>query len=146
MPNGFAVTVEAYKSFLHFNGAEERIDNILSRLTINDMHALKEGAKKARRLIRSLEFPPEVEEAIASSYSALSQEYGVQNVDVAIRSSATAEDLPQASFAGQLNSYLNVQSAEALLRTVRKCFASLFTRRAIVYRYIISLTSPTHNQ
>ncbi len=133
VPNGFAITARAYQYLLEKNNAVERIKEILKDLDTSDMHNLAERGKKIRELIRSLEFPPELLNAITEAYGHLGKQYG-GNPDVAVRSSATAEDLPDASFAGQQETYLNVRGPEALIEACKKCFASLFTNRAISYR------------
>lgn len=133
VPNGFAITAHAYHYLLEKNGAKEQIKNILADLDTNDMENLTERGHKVRALIRSLEFPPELRDAIYEAYHHLGLQYG-ENPDVAVRSSATAEDLPDASFAGQQETYLNVRGEDALIEACKKCFASLFTNRAISYR------------
>ncbi len=133
VPNGFAVTAYAYRYLIEKSGAREKIQHILSDLNTSDMHNLSAKGLKIRNLIHSLEFPPELKDAIVESYSHLEKQYG-EHVDVAVRSSATAEDLPDASFAGQQETYLNIVGPEALIEACKKCFASLFTNRAISYR------------
>ncbi len=134
IPNGFAVTTLAYWQFLEQAGLKEKIFSILEGLDITDIKELKKRGVKVRNLILSADLPKEIQEEIRIAYRKLSQEYQVKETDVAVRSSASAEDLPTASFAGQQESFLNIQGEEALLRAVKKCQASLFTDRAIVYR------------
>lgn len=132
-PNGFATTASAYVSFLSESGLDEKIDQILADLDTTDIANLRERGQRVRHAILATEFPADLKDAIIHAYQQLSAERG-QPVDVAVRSSATAEDLPDASFAGQQETYLNVQGEQALLDACRRCFASLFTDRAISYR------------
>jgi len=133
IPNGFAVTAHAYTYLLKKSKAMDKIREILSDLDTHDMDNLQERGARVRNLIRSLEFPDELYKEIAKAYVKLEGEYG-KNVDVAVRSSATAEDLPDASFAGQQDTYLNIRGVEDLVDACHRCFASLFTNRAISYR------------
>ncbi len=135
VPNGFAVTAYAYRYLLKKSGIGDKIKQILSDLDTRDMHNLKERGKRIRDLIRNSEFPPELDEAIRKAYAEMSEKLGYEeNPDVAVRSSATAEDLPDASFAGQQDTYLNIRGQDALIDACKNCFASLFTDRAISYR------------
>lgn len=134
VPHGFAITAYAYRYLLKSAGLEKAIEEALAGLDTHDMRNLKERGEKARNVILNAEFPEDLKEAIAVSYAKMEEKYG-KNVDVAVRSSATAEDLPDASFAGQQETYLNIHGMEALLHNCRKCFASLFTNRAISYRH-----------
>ncbi len=133
VPSGFAITAYAYKYMIEKAGVDTKIREILSDLNTHDVHNLAERGGKIRNLIKSTPIPPELEEVIRQEYRNMEKRYG-ENVDVAVRSSATAEDLPDASFAGQQETYLNVRGEEELLEKVRDCFASLFTNRAISYR------------
>jgi len=133
VPNGFAVTARAYHYLLDKSGAKAQIKEILHDLNTSDMANLSERGHKVRQLIRSLEFPPELKNVILEGYYHLGLQYG-ENPDTAVRSSATAEDLPDASFAGQQETYLNIHGGDALIEACKKCFASLFTNRAISYR------------
>jgi len=135
VPNGFAVTAYAYRYLLEHAKIEDEMKQILSDLDTHDMHNLKERGKKVRKLIRNSEFPPELDEAIRKAYAEMPKKLGYGGEpDVAVRSSATAEDLPDASFAGQQETYLNIRGPDALIDSCKKCFASLFTDRAISYR------------
>ncbi len=134
VPDGFAITVDAYKAVLERQGAFERLKAILAGLNTNDALALAKAGKTARKLIENCPFPKDLEEIICDYYRKLSQKYAIENVDVAVRSSATAEDLPTASFAGQQETFLNVSGEKDLLKACKRCFASLFTDRAIAYR------------
>ncbi|HPQ07497.1 MAG TPA: phosphoenolpyruvate synthase, partial [Syntrophales bacterium] len=133
IPDGYAVTAEAYRYLLSSAGITEEIRNILSDLDTHNIENLKERGRKVRDLIYGAELPADLREAILVAYRKLCEEYG-PNTDVAVRSSATAEDLPDASFAGQQETYLNIQGEEALIEACKRCFASLFTDRAISYR------------
>jgi pyruvate,water dikinase len=133
IPNGFAVTAHAYRHLLKASGAMDKIKGIMEGLDTHDMDNLMERGSRIRALIRNLEIPADLQGAITSAYRKLEETYGT-NVDTAVRSSATAEDLPDASFAGQQETYLNIRGAEDLLDACQRCFASLFTNRAISYR------------
>ncbi|MGQ9646921.1 MAG: phosphoenolpyruvate synthase [Thermodesulfobacteriota bacterium] len=145
VPNGFAVTVNAYHSFLEEAilhdwhetrgkpDVRQNIREILSGLNVEDVENLSERGSRVRRLLYSLEFPREIVEEIVKAYRKLCKQYG-EDTDVAVRSSATAEDLPTASFAGQQETYLNIRGEYALIQACKRCFASLFTNRAISYR------------
>jgi pyruvate,water dikinase len=133
VPSGFAVTAYAYKYMIEKAGIDVKIKEILSDLNTHDVSNIADRGHKIRELIKNTPIPPELEKEICKYYNDLEKRYG-NNVDVAVRSSATAEDLPDASFAGQQETYLNVRGKEELLEKVRECFASLFTNRAISYR------------
>ena len=133
VPGGFAVTAYAYKYMIEKAGIDSKIIDILSDLDTHDVHNLAERGQKIRNLIKKTAIPKDLEEEIRKHYREMEARYG-KNVDVAVRSSATAEDLPDASFAGQQETYLNVRGEGDLLERVRDCFASLFTNRAISYR------------
>ncbi len=134
IPNGFATTSRAYNLFIEEAGIKKEIAKILKGLNIHNYSELAEAGQKIRHLIMCAEFPEKLKKEILKHYKKLSAEYKMKNADVAVRSSATAEDLPNASFAGQQESYLNVQGEKALLAACKKCIASLFTNRAIAYR------------
>ncbi len=134
VPDGFAVSAYAYNHFVESMGVRSRIGQILSDLDVNDLTNLSSRGKQVRDLITSTMMPDEIVKAIVDAYNVLCERYKVDLVDVAVRSSATAEDLPDASFAGQQDTYLNVSGYEHLLESCRACFASLFTDRAIAYR------------
>ncbi|UCF50184.1 MAG: phosphoenolpyruvate synthase [Thermoplasmatales archaeon] len=133
VPSGFAVTAYAYKYTVERAGIDKKIKEILSDLDTHDVNNLAERGQKIRELIKNTPLPSDLEEDIRKHYREMENRYG-KNVDVAVRSSATAEDLPDASFAGQQETYLNVRGEDELLEKVRDCFASLFTNRAISYR------------
>ena len=134
VPNGFAVTAYAYNYFLRKARIREKIREILSDLNTHNIRNLTERGRKVRELILDSKLPEELEQEIRKAYKKLSREYRTPETDVAVRSSATAEDLPDASFAGQQETYLNVKGEHALLEDCKRCFASLFTNRAISYR------------
>jgi len=134
VPNGFATTADAYRYFLESTGLKNKIKDILKDLNTKDVRNLMKRGAAVRELILKTELPEDFKKAILISYKKLSAESKVKNLDVAVRSSATAEDLPDASFAGQQESYLNVVGEKALLHAVRMCIASLFNDRAISYR------------
>jgi pyruvate,water dikinase len=133
VPNGFSVTAEAYRYFLSETGLDQVIGDIISRLNPDDIDSLQSSGRELRHAIVSARLPEDLQAEIAAAYEQLSRE-AKGAVDVAVRSSATAEDLPDASFAGQQETYLNVEGRQMLLDTCRRCFASLFTDRAISYR------------
>jgi pyruvate,water dikinase len=133
VPEGFATTAQAYWDFLEANGLKERIAQQLEELR-NDQQELASVGKTIREWFYKSDFPPPLAQAITRQYHHLANQIGHQNPAVAVRSSATAEDLPEASFAGQQETFLNISGEEALLDACRRCFASLFTDRAITYR------------
>ncbi|WP_339137469.1 MAG: phosphoenolpyruvate synthase [Candidatus Electrothrix sp. GW3-4] len=133
VPHGFAITAYAYRYLLKEAGIEDEIRQVLSDLDTEDMANLAERGEKCRNIIRHAPFPDALRDAIIESYKKMEAEYG-ENCDVAVRSSATAEDLPDASFAGQQETYLNIHGYDNIIENCRKCFASLFTNRAISYR------------
>jgi len=133
VPGGFATTAYAYRYFIESAGIEAKLRALFADLDVNNLPNLQKRAKKARALILNTPFPQDLQDAIAVAYTEMCRRYG-ENTDVAVRSSATAEDLPEASFAGQQETYLNVHGIKGVLECCHKCFASLFTDRAISYR------------
>lgn len=133
VPGGFATTAAAYWQYIDSNNLRNTIFNQLDSLDISDITALKETGTAIRQSIMNGHMPDDLGEEIIEAYQAFEKEHGTQ-VDVAVRSSATAEDLPGASFAGQQETYLNIRGSESLLYTCKRVFASLFTDRAIAYR------------
>jgi len=133
IPNGFAVTAHAYRVLLKEAKIEKQIGEVMAGLDVSNITQLQIKGHKVREIIRTAEFPRGLRSAIEAAYDRLCAEYE-DNTDVAVRSSATAEDLPDASFAGQQETYLNIRGTEMLIDACRKCFASLFTNRAISYR------------
>ena len=136
VPNGFAITADAYWYFINANGLMPHIEKMMDELhDFTDTVKVQQVGHHIRNLFRIAPMPAELAEKIISAYQALGAEYQQKNLPVAVRSSATAEDLPGASFAGQQESFLNISGKEELLEACKKCFASLFTDRAIVYRH-----------
>ncbi|MEA2054920.1 MAG: phosphoenolpyruvate synthase [Candidatus Thermoplasmatota archaeon] len=133
IPNGFAVTSIAYKKFMEDSGVSGEIKKLLDSMDTKDVKDLKKKGERIRNLIKNSPMPKDLEKEIVRAYKKMEEMYG-GNVDVAIRSSATAEDLPTASFAGQQDTYLNVKGKENVIESIINCFASLFTDRAISYR------------
>jgi pyruvate,water dikinase len=156
VPTGFATTAHAYRYFVKEAGLEDKLRQLFSDLDVEDVGNLRERGRQARSLVLNTPFPKDLQAAIATAYQRLCERYGDEakfcerfgddykeqcetyslGVDVAVRSSATAEDLPDASFAGQQETYLNVQGVQGVLDACHRCFASLFTDRAISYRTI----------
>ncbi|HEY9878080.1 MAG TPA: phosphoenolpyruvate synthase, partial [Leptolyngbyaceae cyanobacterium] len=155
VPTGFATTAFAYRYFIEKAGLEAKLRRLFADLDLDDVTDLRERGKQARDMVLNTPFPPELEAAISSAYLRLCERYGMGEefceyleddhadecrrvssiLDVAVRSSATAEDLPDASFAGQQETYLNVHGVKGVVEACHKCFASLFTDRAISYRH-----------
>src|SRR5436190_7377244 len=134
IPGGFIITVAAYQTFIRENKLDETIHSIINGINFEDIESLRRGGLHVRQLIKNSKFPQELSKMIIAKYYELSKIYDQEETDVAVRSSATAEDLPDASFAGQQETYLNVRGPASLINSVRNCFASLFTDRAISYR------------
>ncbi|PIZ73100.1 phosphoenolpyruvate synthase [Candidatus Peregrinibacteria bacterium CG_4_10_14_0_2_um_filter_43_11] len=133
VPNGFAITAHAYHHFLEKAGIKDGVKKTLQGVKVKEISDLQDKGKKVRSMICAASFPEDLNEVIEKAYEKMEDLYG-KNCDVAVRSSATAEDLPDASFAGQQETYLNIRGKKALLEACKKCFASLFTDRAIYYR------------
>ncbi|MFN7990827.1 MAG: phosphoenolpyruvate synthase [Candidatus Micrarchaeia archaeon] len=133
IPNGFVVTADAYYNHLEANGLLEPVNRILGSLDVNDNDALEKASEQIKEMILKGTVPPQTHNDIVNSYKQLCEMVGRQ-VFVAVRSSATAEDLPTASFAGQQSTFLNIQGAEEVVTAVKECWASLFEPRAIYYR------------
>ena len=134
VPGGFALTADAYKALLEAPGVRSELRAALRGIDLRDVDSLRAGGALARRALLGAPFPPELLSELEAAYAELSKRYGQEAADVAVRSSATAEDLPTASFAGQQETYLNVHGLAPLVDACRRCFASLFTDRAISYR------------
>lgn len=134
VPNGFATTSDAYWLLLEENNIKDKIHQMLSGLDISDTQNLQKRGLEVRKLILASKLPHSLELELLEAYKSLSKEYGSKNIDVAVRSSGTAEDLPDASFAGQQETFLNINNTDKLLQSVKACYASLFTDRAISYR------------
>ncbi len=133
VPDGFAITADGYRHMLEESGAWKELHQALDELDPSDVVDLAVRAKRAREIVYGAGLPPDLSAEILAGYRHLQDEYG-ESVSLAVRSSATAEDLPTASFAGQQDTYLNIRGDESLLDGCRRCFASLFTDRAIHYR------------
>lgn len=138
IPDGFVITTDAYWQFLEQSRLGPFINQELKHIDYDNMESLRRAGLNIRQAISNVRFPQELSHVIIAAYEKLSQSYGQSATDVAVRSSATAEDLPDASFAGQQETYLNVRGPAALIDAVRNCFASLFTDRAISYRRTFS--------
>lgn len=134
IPDGFAIMARGYWHFLDANRLRIVIKNIVASIDLTDLSNVNKKAQEIRDLIYKAEMPSNLVQEIVEAYQALSQKYKCIDVDVAVRSSATAEDLPGASFAGQQESFLHIQGVKQLIEACKKCFASLFTERAIIYR------------
>ncbi|MBV4360196.1 phosphoenolpyruvate synthase [Pinibacter aurantiacus] len=135
IPGGFVITTDAYHQFLEQSGLGNMIQEEIARINFDSVESLRRSGSKIRHAISNAKFPHELSHRIIAAYEELSHRYDQSATDVAVRSSATAEDLPDASFAGQQESFLNVRGPAALIDAVRNCFASLFTDRAISYRH-----------
>lgn len=134
IPNGFVITTDAYWQFLEQSRLAPFIREQLDQIDFNKVESLRRAGSRIRQAIRNVRFPHELSHPIIAAYEELSHSYDQSATDVAVRSSATAEDLPDASFAGQQETFLNVRGPAALIDAVRNCYASLFTDRAISYR------------
>jgi pyruvate,water dikinase len=133
IPDGFATTSKAYREFLEKNSINDKLENTLKDLDKKDFSNLKDIGKKCRQIILKSTIPDNIQEAIIEAFKDLQAKYD-ETIQVAVRSSATAEDMPEASFAGQQETFLNIKQEEELLEACLKCYASLFTDRAIKYR------------
>ena len=135
VPYGFATTAYAYRYFMEKTGLKEKLATLLRDLTdVENSDLLRTVCAKVRKAIMAEEMPADLKKAIAEAYAKLAQKVGEEAPYVAVRSSATAEDLPDASFAGQQDTYLNIQGAENVIARVKECYASCFTDRAVYYR------------
>lgn len=134
VPDGFALTADAYRALLEAPGVRAALRAALRSVVPGDVESLRDAGARCRQALREAPWPPQLQAELAQAYARLSASYGEAATDVAVRSSATAEDLPTASFAGQQETYLAVHGLPALLEACRRCFASLFTDRAISYR------------
>lgn len=140
IPNGFALTADAYRLFRERNQIEQQLNDLLLSLDTRQYANLQHIGETARALIAAATMPEEIVKAVSEAYQTLSRDCGIAHLDVAVRSSATAEDLPTASFAGRMESYLNISGAQQLLQAIHKCYESLFTDRAIKYRHDMGFT------
>lgn len=150
VPFGFMITATAYKKFINHNNLEEKISNLLKKIDYDDSVSLKRIGMSIRTEIQNGDFPDEMNKEIARFYEELSKKYNDNNgepqmyTDVAVRSSGTAEDMPDASFAGQQETYLNVRGKQKVIESIRNCFASLYTDRAISYRESMGYNDEVH--
>lgn len=135
VPEGYAVTVSGYWEFIFNAGLKEKIENCLSNINHDDFSSLEKNGAKIRKMILEAEFPIDLKKEILACLKELQLRYLDDNTDLAVRSSATAEDLPNVSFAGQQETFLNVRGEKELLTSIKRCFASLYTNRAISYRF-----------
>lgn len=134
VPPGFVVTAQTYEYFMEEAGINDKVMSILDEIDINDTKALQAAAEEIKQLIVDSPIPDDLVMFIREYYNELCQRVGEDDTDVAIRSSATAEDLPEASFAGQQDTFLHVSGDDEVIEYIRKCWASLFEARAIFYR------------
>jgi len=134
VPPGFAVTTDGYLGFITDTGIKDKIFDILSNMPPDDVESLNRASAEIQGIINNASLPDEIKSAIAEGYSLFCEKCSVETVPVAVRSSATAEDLPTASFAGQQDTYLWVEGTKKVIDSVQRCWASLFTPRAIDYR------------
>jgi len=134
VPGGFVVTVHAFELYLQHNELKDKIGHQLEGLDTSDIISLRKKGSIIRNMVADGTFPDDLKDEIVQRYRDLSKSYGNEATDVAVRSSATAEDLPDASFAGQQETFLNVRGSQSLLNSVKSCFASLYNDRAISYR------------
>ncbi len=134
VPPGFALTTQGFRSFLSVGGLDREIAHLTHDIDVDDMDALERASAHVRSVIESQPFTTELEDTVAECYRKLSVRCGVPAVPVAVRSSATAEDLPDASFAGQQDTYLWIRGVDGVLDRMRRCMSSLYTARAIAYR------------
>ncbi|WP_456451352.1 phosphoenolpyruvate synthase, partial [Hydrogenimonas sp.] len=134
IPNGFAVTATAYRYMLKANGLEEKLHALLDDLDYDNVAMLQQRGAACRKLIREAKIPEDLKKEILKGYASLKAEYG-KDLSLAVRSSATAEDSPEASFAGQNDTYLNIRGEEALLKAYKRCLASNFTDRSLHYKH-----------
>ncbi len=131
---GFTTTSDAYDTFIHETGLREKIETLLDGLDIDDVTDLQRRGKQIRSQIKEADMPKSLREDLKTTYEDLEQKLGIENPEVAVRSSATAKDLPEKNFTGQQDTYLNVSGKQDLMKRVKDCYASLFTNRAISYR------------
>jgi len=134
IPDGFALTSAAYWYFLKENGIDKELKNIFKKFNPKSIKSLEETGSKARKAVLKGKIPEDLKEIVRKNYKDLSKKYGEKRTDVAVRSSATAEDSKTASFAGQMETYLNVKSEKELFESIKKCMSSFFTNRSIAYR------------
>src|SRR5690606_15548975 len=130
VPPGFCVTALAYRDFIRVSGLGASIENIIQSIDFENTDDLSQKCEEIRNLIMGASFPQEMAKEVKEAYNSLCAQTKIDNLQVAVRSSATAEDLPDASFAGQQDTYLHISGTEEVLKHVQKCWASLWTARA----------------
>jgi len=145
VPNGFVVTTEVYFKFIEENKLKDKIKNILKSTNIDEPDQLMTASQKIRKIIKEAKINQETAIAIMSAYKKLSGFGGLREIPVAVRTSATAEDSPEASFAGQGDTFLNVVGETNVLNRVRDCWSSLFTPRSLFYQQQIQCLEVCHN-
>ena len=133
--DGFAISTLLYDNFIEINNIDEQVKTLLENINYDDLEQLENSCKQLRDLFINAEFAEEDKNLILDNYTSLCKLYSVAQLDVAVRSSAVAEDLPNASFAGQQDTYLNIRGGNELLISIKRCFSSLFTTRAVSYRH-----------
>ena len=134
VPEAFVVTTKAYRAFVERNGLDAKLRQRLKGISMEDVRSVEKGAAELRRIVESSDIPEDLEAEIALAYRQLSEKFGSEALAVAVRSSATTEDLRDASFAGQQTTLLNVKGVDELFAAIRKCWASVYTARATFYR------------
>jgi Phosphoenolpyruvate synthase/pyruvate phosphate dikinase len=139
VPQGFAITIDGYWRFVEYNGIGNKIEEILKSIDVNNIAQLRKASNQIQELFMKGNIPDDLKNEILENYRKLSSMFGNEPVFVAVRSSSTTEDLPNASFAGQQATYLNVKGEDKLLDTVKKCWASLWTARVINYRAMLGI-------
>ena len=139
VPPGFAITIDGYWRFVEYNGIGNKIEEILKSIDVNNIAQLRKAANQIQELFMKGNIPDDLKNEILENYRKLSSMFGNEPIFVAVRSSSTTEDLPNASFAGQQATYLNVKGEDKLLDAVKKCWASLWTARVINYRSMMGI-------
>lgn len=134
VPKGYAIIGWAYDQYIKYNGIRSIINDYINKLDYNNINDIKNASNNIKNCIINGEFPSEIKNSIIEAYRILSQEYNTNEIDVAVRSSATAEDLPNASFAGQQDTFLNIKGEERLLHSIKLCYASIYSERVLLYR------------
>jgi len=139
VPPGFAITIDGYWRFVEYNGIGNKIEEILKSIDVNNIAQLRKASNQIQELFMKGNIPDDLKNEILENYRKLSSMFGNEPIFVAVRSSSTTEDLPNASFAGQQATYLNVKGEDKLLDAVKKCWASLWTARVINYRAMLGI-------
>lgn len=134
VPPGFCVTAQGYRKFIEYAELDEVVKLLMESVDVDNVDELTNASEQIQQKIKEKDFEPQLKEEILSAYREFSENINVKDPEVAVRSSATAEDLPDASFAGQQDTYLHISGEKELMKHIRDCFASLWTSRAIYYR------------